>query len=226
MHPSQGQGVEYFSRKQVKWAKWTCTLKSSSLLKVFPHSGSQGSWLNPLRRSHTTYKEGGGDELGAGEEAPSCSESFSSSLCVWIGDSCSSLQDAMLRSFSGEGCALWSLSLWEFSSFSELKLFLQGSHLGFTTMTDFSDPSAVSSSAFVAARLLSSLLFFSLLSWLGDFFFLTQELLASSFKSKLKLSLPILRLKENLWLLLDSRGGRCSFFLTMRCFNDAMFWNS
>ena len=22
------------------------------------------------------------------------------------------------------------------------------------------------------------------------------------------------------------RGGRCSFFLTMRCFNDAMFWNS
>ena len=23
-----------------------------------------------------------------------------------------------------------------------------------------------------------------------------------------------------------SRGGRCSFFLTMRCFNDAMFWNS
>ena len=22
------------------------------------------------------------------------------------------------------------------------------------------------------------------------------------------------------------RGGRCSFFITMRCFNDAMFWNS
>ena len=24
----------------------------------------------------------------------------------------------------------------------------------------------------------------------------------------------------------EDRGGRCSFFLTMRCFNDAMFWNS
>ena len=27
-------------------------------------------------------------------------------------------------------------------------------------------------------------------------------------------------------LAIENRGGRCSFFLTMQCFNDAMFWNS
>ena len=49
-----------------------------------------------------------------------------------------------------------------------------------------------------------SLLLNSLLSWLGDFFFLLQEPLTSSFNSKLKVSLPILRAKENSLLSAES----------------------
>jgi hypothetical protein len=46
----------------------------------------------------------------------------------------------------------------------------------------------------------SSLRFASLLSWLGDFFFfICQELVASSLLVKLKLSFPMLRLRENFW---------------------------
>ena len=88
-------------------------------------------WWRSFHISHASDKVGGGDTLGAGEEAPPCSESFS--LHVNWRCSCSSLHDAMLRSFSGEGSAFWSLSLWAFSSSSELKLVPQGSHLGYKT---------------------------------------------------------------------------------------------
>ena len=114
-------------------------------------------WWRSFHISHASDKVGGGDTLGAGEEAPPCSESFS--LHVNWRCSCSSLHDAMLRSFSGEGSASWSLSLWAFSSSSELKLVPQGSHLGYkTTITDLSD--------FGLCSFLSYFLFFSLLSWL------------------------------------------------------------
>ena len=57
-----------------------------------------------------------------------------------------------------------------------------------------------------------SLLLNSLLSWLGDLFFLLQEPLNSSFNSKLKVSLPILKPKENSLLSADSAWQKAKHF--------------
>ena len=57
-----------------------------------------------------------------------------------------------------------------------------------------------------------SLLLNSLLSWLGDLFFLLQEPLTSSFNSKLKVSLPILKPKENSLLSADSAWQKAKHF--------------
>ena len=65
--------------------------------------------------------------------------------CTQSGHTCNSQTEALLCSFSRESSAFWSLSLWAFSSSSELKLFPYESHLGFTSMTRFSDTCAMSS---------------------------------------------------------------------------------
>ena len=67
-------------------------------MKVFSH----------IHLLHRNLKEGGGDAAqGRGEEAPSCPESISSSLCLTLsGDTCKSPSDEMLRSFSGESMVM------------------------------------------------------------------------------------------------------------------------
>ena len=126
------------------------------------------------------------------------------------------------HSFSGEHNAvefvMWTLSLWAINSSSELNLVSQWLHL--SIRDDLADTFSASSSATDAALFLSCLLLSSLLNWLGDFFFFffPQELLTSSFVEKVKISLPIVRLKENLWLLVVSAWHNAKHFSTTSLF--------
>ena len=102
-------------------------------------------------------------------------------------------------SFSGvnKELVLCDFPTWIFKPFSGLKVASQLSHLNIgLSGSRFSETYAVSSFLFF----LSSFLSLSLLSWLGDFFFFSQELLASSLLSKVKASCAKDRLKLNLML--------------------------
>ena len=143
-------------------------------------------------------------------------DTFSTLLCPRMGENWRSPKVGEPRSFSGEHNAveffMCALLLWASNSSSELKFVSQWLHL--TVRIDFADTFSASSPASDTAILFTCLLLSSLLNWLGDFLFLPQELLTSSFAEKLKVSLPILRCKEKLRLLVVSAWHNAKHFST------------
>ena len=102
----------------------------------------------------------------------------------------------LCRSFSGVSVeVLCALLMCIFKPFSDFEILSHWSHL----KTDFDISVTFSVTSVVIDCFLSSFLLSSLLIWLGDFFTFMQELWTSSFL-KVKLSLPMVRLKLKMWL--------------------------
>ena len=126
----------------------------------------------------------------------SSGSSLHSLLGVRLRVSASCSEDPLSFSGVGSSSLLCALPMWIFNPFSDFKFESHWVHLKFR-LSDVTWTGTFSVSSWVP--FLASLILFSLLSWLGYFFF-CQELLTSSLLSKLKLSLPQEKLKLNLWL--------------------------